>query len=426
MSKFQIVLLVVFGVFILVAVAVFALYRGGSATLATVTIWGDISANDFNTLLADSIFSGDRSLSVKYEERSQAGLERDFTEALAQGNGPDLVIISQDQFYKNKNKFLPIPYQSISQKDFSDTFVQAGEVFFTTEGIYALPIIIDPLVLYYNRDLLSNAGISKPVMFWDEIYNQTFNLSKRDAAGNLTQSALAMGESRNIKNFKDILSLLMLQAGTPITGFLGDNLRSFIANNFDLSTLPADSALDFYTQFSNPTKTYYSWNRILPEAQTRFASGDLAYYIGFAHEVSQIRSKSPTLNFAVAPIPQSRVSGTTITFAKVKGVAISRGAKNTEAAFNVLYKLISVDSATKLSQILGLPPARRDLLALPPSDAIFPVFYNGAIQSRVWVDPDSNATREIFANMIDDVTSGRARTTETVNRASRELDNLIN
>lgn len=426
MSKFQIILLTVFGFFIIVAVLTFALYRGGSgSTSATVTIWGDISANDFDMFLNNAGFSQDQTLNIRYVGKPAESLEADFTEALAAGEGPDLIILPQDKFWKNANKLIVIPYQSIGEKDFKETFVEAGEVFLTAEGIYALPISIDPMVLYYNRDLLSSAGLAKPLSYWDELYNQTLNLSKRDPAGNLTKSAVALGETRNISHAKDILSLLFLQAGTPITAFIGGELRSALSQGFNLPVTPADSALDFYTQFANPTKPYYSWNRTLPEAQTRFTSGDLAYYLGFASELAQIRGKSPTLNFSVAPVPQSRVSGKTITFARMKGIAISRGTRNPSAALSVASKLIAPQSASLLAETLRLPPARRDLLSLRPTDTSGSVFYNAALQSKVWLDPDDAGTDKIFREMVDNVTSGRARTTETVNKASERLEALI-
>ncbi|MSR87562.1 MAG: extracellular solute-binding protein [Candidatus Zambryskibacteria bacterium] len=426
MSKFQLILLTVFGFFIIVAVMVFAIYRGAGSVQATVTVWGSIANNDFDTFLNNAGFSQDKTLTISYVEKSVESLEADFTEALAAGSGPDIIILSQDKFWKNKNKLIAIPYSSLGEKDFKDTFVQAGEVFLTAEGIYALPISIDPMVLYYNRDLLSTAGIAKPLSFWDEIYKQTLNLSKRDAAGNLIKSAVAMGETKNIDHFKDILSLLFLQAGTPITAIVGSELRSTLTDNFNLPINPAGSALDFYAEFANPTKTYHSWNRTMPEAQTRFTSGDLAYYLGFASEVTALRGKSPTLNFSVASVPQSRVAGRAITFAHIEGMAISRGSKNPTAAFLAVSKIILPENASLLSQILGLPPVRRDLLGVRPTDSIFPVFYDAALQSKVWLDPDDEGTDQIFRDMIDTITSGRARTSEIVNKASEKLDNLIN
>ncbi|KKQ83300.1 MAG: Extracellular solute-binding protein family 1 [Parcubacteria group bacterium GW2011_GWB1_38_8] len=425
MSNFQIILLVLFGVFIVVAVAAFSLYRGSSATDVKIVVWGDISSFDFEHLLSIPVFSQDQTVSVAYVEKSSNTIESEFTEALAQGIGPDLIILTQDKFLKEKPKLVPIPYESISERDFKNTFIEEGELFLGEDGIYALPLSIDPLVLYYNRDLLSNAGQARPIMYWDEIYAAALNLSKKDAAGNLVSSVLALGEARNIPHAKDILSLLLLQAGTPITEFSGSTLRSQLINNFNLPISPSQAAFDFYTQFSNQTKAFYSWNRSLIDAQTHFTSGDSAYYLGFASELKALRNKNPTLNFSVSLVPQSRVSGKIITFGSLRGVAISRGSRNTAAALTVATKLVSKEVALFLSQELLLPPARRDLLSQKPTDTAMSVFYNAALQSRGWLDPDTLATNIIFREAIESITSGRARTVEAINKADREIEALI-
>lgn len=425
MSKFQIILLIIFGIFIVASVAAFSLYRGGARKNVSVTVWGDISSYDFNLLLNTPVFTQDQTLSVSYVEKSAETIETEFTEALARGAGPDLVIITNDKFWKERPKLTLISYGTISERDFKTTFIEEGELFLTPGGIYALPLSIDPLVLYYNRDLLSTAGQAQPMRYWDEIYAAASNLSKRDAAGNLVLSVMALGEAKNISNAKDILSLLLLQAGTPITSFVGSELRSQISSNFSLPVSPSVAALDFYTQFSNPTRAYYSWNRSLADAQTHFTSGDSAYYLGFASEFRVLKNKNPTLNFGVSLVPQSRVSGKTITFGRLRGVAISRGARNPGAALTLLTRLVSKEAALSLSKTMFLPPARRDLLSLRPTDAVLSVFYDAALQSKGWLDPSPLATGTIFREAIESITSGRARTVEAVDKASREVDALI-
>ena len=426
MSKFQIVLLAFFGVFILLGVGVFSFYKGSTGTQATVTIWGSFTVSDFNLFLNQSVLAQDNKLVINYIEKPADTIEAEFTEALARGTGPDLIIISENQLWQVKSKLMTIPFESISQRDFENAFVEGGEIFLGQEGVYALPLIIDPLVLYYNRDHLSAGGFARPLAYWDELYAATTKLAKRDKAGNITQSAIALGETRNIPHAKDILSLLLLQAGTSITTLLGDDLTSSLTDDYDLPIMPGDAALEFYTQFSNPSKPYFSWNRTQPLAQTHFTSGDSAYYLGFASELTTLKRKSPTLNIGVALVPQSRVGGKTITTGRIYGTALSRAAKNPAAALKAALAIGSKEHAATLSEILRLPPARRDLLLVKPTDASGPVFYDAALQTRSWLDPNPVATDEIWREMVEAVTSGRARTFEALNDANKKLDALTN
>ena len=425
MSKFQIALLVIFGFFIFLAVLVFSLYRGASSSQGSVTIWGSIEAPLFNTWLNEAGLNQNASLLINYRPFPEEALEEEFTEALAKGVGPDLIIIRESDFWQSRGKLVPIPYESLSLRDFKEAFAEGGEIFLTPEGIYALPLYTDPLVLYYNRDLLSAAGIAKPLGFWDEIYNQANKLTKRDPAGNLIQSVISLGEWRNIPNYKEVLSLLMLQAGTPITGFVNNRFEVLLDDNLTSSPImPAEAALNFFTQFSNPAKSFYSWNRTLPDAQTHFAIGDASYYLGFAGELESLKRKSPTLNFGVTRVPQSRTSEKVTTFGKIYGLALSRGTRSSALALEIARTLVGKNNAAKFSQVSGLPTLRRDLLSDRSEDPALSVFQEAALQARSWVDPNPSATKEIVAEMIDNVTSGRLRTSEAINNAAREFESL--
>ena len=427
MSKFQLALLIAFGFFLVVAVLVFAFYRGGGggSRVSEVVVWGDISAYDVNVLFNETQISQNEDFDISYVEKSPETLYTEYTEALARGIGPDLIIISQDQIWKEREKLISIPYDNLSERDFRESFIEEGELFLTSQGVLAIPLSVDPMVLYYNRNLLTSAGQVRPIAFWDELYAASSALTKRDLAGNITSSTIALGEAVNINNFKDILSLLLIQAGTPISSLNGESLRPELNSTFNLPIAPGESALDFYTQFSNPNRTYYSWNRSMTDAQTHFTAGNSAYYLGFASELRVLRSKNPTLNLGVALVPQSRVSGRSVTYGKLRAVAISRGTASPGAALAVATLLTSRDVSLELSSILLVPSPRRDVLELKPTDAIFSVFYDAALQSRAWLDPEPNASKTIFREMVESVTSGRARINEALSRANRELETLM-
>ncbi len=422
MSKFQVILLCVFGAFILIAVLLFSLSKGSSSSSqSNVLIWGDISTADFDNILGQSGIGTDKSVVVTYEEINKDNFDAEFTEALAEGNGPDLILIPLDKLWKNRNKLIPMTYENINERDFKDTFIEEGEMFMTSEGVYALPITVDPMVLYWNRDLFTKASLANPPQYWDEIYGYAEKLTQKDGAGNIIKSAITLGESRNIPHSKDILSLLMLQAGTPITSFVGDELRPQLTNNFNLPIVPGMAAVDFYTQFANPGKVFYSWNRSLKPAQTSFVGGNVAMYLGYASELKDLKTKNPNLNLGVTSVPQSRVSDRVLTYAQLRGIAISRSALNPGVAYTVALKFVSQNASKAFGNVLSLPPVRRDLLSQKPSDGNSSLFYTAALQARGWRDPDDVKSEQIFKELIDSITSGRARLQEAVVKANDEL-----
>ncbi|MBX4188996.1 extracellular solute-binding protein [Candidatus Parcubacteria bacterium] len=425
MSKFQIILLTIFGVAIVAGVLVFSLSKGSSKAVANVTIWGPVSITDFQNFMNAAALSQDNTLSINYVEISPENFDEEFTGALAEGRGPDLVIVSQDQVWQERNKLTLIPFSAVKQSDFDSTFIDEGRLLTSLSGIYALPLFVDPLVLYTNRDLLNSAAIAQAPKYWDELYAYADKLTIKDAAGNIKKSAIALGEATNIPHAKDILSLLMLQAGTPITDMQSGGLTPEFTQSFNLPVPPGEAALDFYTQFANPAKPFYSWNRSLSSAQTNFVSGDSALYIGFASELPILKAKNPNLSVGVTPVLQSRVAGKTMTYGKLYGIALVRTSRNQAADLVAATKLASGASVSALASVVGLPPARRDLLSNKPGDGVQSIFYDAAIQSKGWLDPNPVKTKSLFADMITSVTSGRARSGEALSTADGTMRSII-
>lgn len=427
MSKFQIILMLVFGFFVLLGVLVFASGWGsGSKTVSRVTVWGTMNSSLFEKFMREAGIDQDKTLSITYVEKNKDTFDTDFIEALASGIGPDLFFLSQDSIVKHQDKIFPIPYKNYSERDFKDTFVEEGELYMTNTGILALPFIVDPMVMYWNRDLFSNVGIATPPKYWSELYDLSTKLTKKDTNLNITKTTLALGEYGNVTHADKILSLFIMQAGNPITM---RNSNGTIENLFNqrlsLAAIPAERALNFYTEFSNPLKPFYSWNRSLPDSKSYFLSGDLALYFGFASELSDIRLKNPNLNFDVSQIPQTKDSGRVITFGNMIGLAIPKNSPNIAAAYRVATILTDAQSIAALTRVTSLPPVRRDLLATKPSQQYLSLFYDGSIQSRAWLSPEPKVLGPILKEMVESVTAGRSTIIQAISRVSDQLDRIF-
>jgi hypothetical protein len=184
-----------------------------------------------------------------------------------------------------------------------------------------------------------------------------------------------------------------------------------------------ESALRFYTGFSDPSKADYSWNRSLPSARAAFTSGDLALYFGYASEANEIKRANPNLNFAAAGVPQIRTADAKLNVARVHALAISRASKNPQGAMTAATLLAEANLARGLSVALALPSARRDILSETGTDEN-QLFEREAVIARSWVDPDPEKTDSIFRAMIESVTSGSARMAEAISRANQEIAQL--
>ncbi|MEI7777103.1 MAG: extracellular solute-binding protein [bacterium] len=426
MTNFQYALLGIFIFFILAGVVVFAKFGGvggnnGANAGATVTIWGTLPKDTMNNLIRDF------GVNAVYREESAGSFETDLVNALAEGNGPDIALMPQSLILSEQSKIYPIPTAVYPVSQLQSTFIQEGEMFNTKDGILGIPFVIDPLVMYWNRDLFSNAGIALPPTHWDDLYNLVPQLTVKDQDSTIHQSTVSLGGYSNVSQAKDILSALLLQVGDPMVALDYDgNYSSKLAESRNgLGKSIASDVLDFYTSFADPLKTQYSWNDSLPSSKSYFLSGNLALYFGFASELSDLQNKNPNLNFSVATIPQARDVSVKSTFGNLQALVILNNSAHKADAFNAITKLTSADAITSLSASTHLPPVRRDLLANKPSDSAASSFYDSALQSKGWLDPSSSGTDSIFGTMVQSITSGKSDSNDAVASASTQIGELL-
>lgn len=425
MTKFQMILIGVFCLFVIVGIILFSAYRGNSQNAATMVVWGTIPSLTFNDIIQKTSLYQSKQYTIQYVEKSEENFDADFIESLASGDGPDLFMLPSDKILKHRNKIFAIPYNVFTQRQFKDSFIGGAEVYMAPEGTLALPISADPLVMYWNRSIFTDVQITQPPQYWDQFYDLANAISEKNGALDILRSAVALGGFANISHAKEIVLNLAMQAGTPVTEWSGNNVRSVFSDSFAKPVIPAEAAVNFYTEFGNPSKPSYSWNASLPNSTNYFLSGDLGLYFGFASEIGNLQLKNPNLDFDVAPMPVSKQGGVNVSFANFNAFAITKSSKVPNAAFAVASILSGKDAAAAFSKYLKLPPARRDLLSQKPTDAYQSVFYNSAIRARAWLDPSPSDTNAIFKTMIESIISGRARTAEAVSKASRELSSLL-
>ncbi len=426
MSTFQIVILAIFAALAVAGVGIFAFVVGGqqSETIGTVEMWGTFDDAAVNAVLRQLSEGDSRFKNITYVEKKPETYGGELTEALAANRGPDVFLMRQDEALRSAAKVSPIPYEALPQEQFNNTFVQAAEPFLSIDGVLGVPLLVDPLVMYWNRDMLGTAGFSRPPITWDELYDYATKVTKRDDTNSILKSAIALGEYKNVTHAKDIMALLMLQAGGTITTYQGDTLVSSIGSRSNEAQQPSEAALRFYTEFANPSNGFYSWNRAQRESRALFGANSLGLYIGRASEEPLIRQANPNLNFAVAPIPQLKAKEFSLNVGNVYALAIPRGSDNPGGAQQAAYILASEQASSLFSQAIGIPSARRDVLDDPVS-GLDELFNKQAIISRSWADPNPEKTDDIFRAMIEGVTSGAAKIGEALQRADQALSTLL-
>ncbi|MEK7588268.1 MAG: hypothetical protein AAB438_00435 [Patescibacteria group bacterium] len=433
MKNFQVIVVAIFIGFAIFGILVFsgAIKIGDQTDVAgsqgVVVLWGTVKP-ELMTPLIQEFNAENKTFVLQYVQKFVDTFNDDLLEALASGKGPDIFLIPDNLAYHYSNKIYTIPYTSYPVATFKNTFAGAGEVFMTSKGILAFPIAIDPLMMYYNRSILDANNIVYPPAFWDEFINLIPLMTKKDDSKQISKSAVALGQFSNVANAKDILAALFMQTGNPIVKEGSDsnwNGALVVSSNAVNRNSGLGSVLSFFTSFADPLKESYSWNRSLPYSRDYFSAENLAFYFGFSSELRTLINKNPNQNFQVASIPQIKNANFKLTSSHVTGIAISSSSKNFNTAVTAASLLATSNFAGKYAAILGIPPARRDLLSVKLNDAYSPAFYASALYAKSWIDPEKEGTDLIFKNMIDSVLSNTLTADSAVTDANDKLNLLL-
>lgn len=425
LRPFQIVLLSIFGFAAVLGLVLFANYSGfGGATkdIGAVSVWGTLPQTEMIAEIEKIAGTNDAFANVKYMEVSEDSFNSMLSEAIASGTGPDMVIISQEQLLALQSKLQLISFATIPQRTYVDTYLPLFDLFLTSTGTYGIPYVLDPLVMYYNRSMLTSLGVATPPESWEGIAGLAPSVSVRDNAGTVSRSTIALGDYANIANARAILSLLFLQSGTSITEVTQNGVRSTLVTDMTATQTPVESAVRFYTQFADPAKTVYSWNRSLPNSRDAFIAGDVAFYLGFSSEVNVLKEANPNLLFDMTSVPQPATRSANITYGKGYVFALPKQSVNPTGAITVASILGEQGAMADIANALTLAPSRKSALSAPVEDLYAPVYYSSALVARGWLSPSPVTVDGIFAGMINNITSGRQDITAALNATNQSLN----
>lgn len=431
-TLFQGILFGIFGFGALVGLFVFSTYTsngGGKNAVGTVVIWGTLPKEGVDTMLTAVTRIDPTFKNVSYVQKDPATLSTELATAIATGAAPDLVLSSQENLLALAKFVSPIPLSTISARTFSDTFVAESGLFAAPNGAgyYGVPFLVDPLVLFSNRDILSSDGIARPPATWEALTGLVSQVAQLTPTQQITRGLIALGAYDNVHDARGILSALFLQAGVPLSAYSSSGVLSAHLGVTNTGGVPPGQAvLGFYTQFADPSKVSYTWNASLPDSEQSFLSGNLALYLGYASRARFLEAANPNLNFDVSPLPQPATATLKSTYGLVYAFMIPRGAKNATGAYKIAALLTGSTEQGAAAVATGLAPAVLSELAQPPAaDPVAAVAYAEALYANGWLSPAPADTDRVFSGMIGDVISGRSNVTTALSSAEGSLSALL-
>jgi ABC-type glycerol-3-phosphate transport system substrate-binding protein len=209
---------------ILAGLFISGLMRGKKDTgYADFTFYGLENSDVFAPIIA-KYKETHPNVTIKYKKfNDPTEYENLLVNEMAEGKGPDIFYVHNTWLPKHSKKITPLDSTVITPQNLTDTYVSVVANDFVqpdpasgVKKIYALPLYVDTLGLYYNKaDFESKIPErGKPAMTWEGIKGDADKLRTEDSTTKaLEHGEIALGRADNIRYAADILYNLFLQAG---------------------------------------------------------------------------------------------------------------------------------------------------------------------------------------------------------------------
>jgi len=412
----------------------------------TINVWG---VNDDESVY-DPIFVDYHKLhpyvTIQYRSFRLEEYEDQILNSLAEDRGPDIFLINNSWVGKYMPKITPMPTvtkvaeqqvvgtlqkkveytlasePTVSLRQFKldepdvvvNDFTRTVNVSTDTEKrdyqqrVVGMPLSVDTLGLYVNKDLLNAAGVSTLPQTWDVFQADVTKLVKQDAQGNIIQAGAALGTGYNVERSPDIIAALMMQNGAEMAA--ADGSPTFMNIPQKLNGLrdqpPAYQAISFYTDFANPAKAVYTWNNKQPNSLDAFIQGKAAFFLGYAYDLPIIKARAPKLNLAITSLPQIQ-GNPQVNYANYWGWVVSKKSKASDIAWNLLNFMRTPDESAKYITAAKRPAALKSQLTGQLDDEDIGPFASQVLTAQSWYKgTDPKAVDTALVTMIEDAIAG--------------------
>jgi len=390
--------------------------------------WGLWEPSSVMQPLIDQYQSAHPGVTILYSQQTYTNYESRLYTRLQQSStssepAPDIFRIHNTWTPKYYTYLYPLPSTVMTSSTYSTTFYPTATADFTAKdgNIYAMPLEIDGLVVFYNKQLLTAAGVTTPPTDWDSFVELSQKLTKKTSTGKITQAGLAMGTSSNVTHAAEILSFLMLEQGIDII----DETKTAVT----LNTTTAESVMDTYTSFAMGKDAV--WDSSLGTDLNMFFQGKLAMMIAPSWRAFEIIQSAPTIEFGTAPLPQLSANEQPIYYSTYWAEAVSKNSSNPKLAWDFIAFLAQKEqqksmysNAAKI-RVFGEPYSLVELNSELASNSYLSSIAESAPKMISWQMGDESFVKATLNEAITSIVEDGKDSQTALKTAETEINNQL-
>lgn len=275
-------------------------------------------------------------IEVRVQYVPDEDFKKELALALADGRGPELALVdSADfEFFHNAQPFADLTDEVEELQEYMDISLQPCR----EDGrIYGLPFGLNSTALFYNEEMLEEAGIEVPEN-WAEFYEAARALTDQEHYG-LGMSAIQSEES--------VYSFL------PILWSMGGHVE-------EIDSKESHDAFTFIRKLSvGGFISSQCINMTLADVKTQFAQGKIAMMINTTASIGALEESNPDLRFGVTEIP---ADGIPVEAAGGEILGVTAGEHQEEAVRFVKF-MADKDRLASYIDEFGVFACRRDIIS---------------------------------------------------------------
>lgn len=380
--------------------------KGSEADGTTLKIWTYLSQNEQKAF---------ESLCNNYEEKSGVKIEAEFipfgdykkqlSVAIAGDSLPDIIMIDNPDHaaFASMGIFADIT-DKMNTWDGKDKYFEGPMQSTMLDGkCYGIPFTSNCLALFYNKKMLSDAGVEVPKT-WDELKVAAKALTKEGVYG------MAVGSPKNEEATFNFLPWMLSAGGSY------DKVNSE-------AVIKAATVWSDLIQAGSMSKETPMWGQ--GDAQKQFSSEKVAMFQGGPWMVAQIEQDNPNLDFGVATIPIDQQEASVL---GGENLGIISGSKNIDAAWEFLKYIGDFDVMREFIGQTGFFPPRSDVAAQKEwtEDPIKSVFAE-QMQSAMPRGPHPKwpEISEAIYTALQEIEVGQATPKDALDAAQAKIDNIM-